>query len=399
MSNTTMTSETAVKQMHDLLDFQSLLEPEERATLNDFRTALDGIDDAVVEHAWESSEFPHQLVQPLAATGQLGRHLSEENQPSYLLRGLLTAELARKDASLATFAGVSGSLFGLSVLHFGSEDHKARLLPSVATGEVVGAFALTEPDSGSDIAGGMTTTARREGSEWVLNGTKRWIGNATWCHQAVVWAKEDGGDGRFLGFVVPTDTAGWTATKIDGKYSLRAVQNAHITLTGVRVPDSARLPGVTSFRQISEVLKFTRLEVGWTALGNAIGAFDAALKHAVTRQQFGRPLAKFQLIQDLLVRAEVNITASFGALVQAANLADRGDLSEEHASLVKLMAASQARDTVALCREVVGGNGIVLENKVIRHFMDAEAIYTFEGTHQVNTLIVGRALTGLSAFV
>jgi glutaryl-CoA dehydrogenase len=389
---------TTTAQIHDLLLFASLLDPSEQDVLEDFRCYLAGVDDAMLYRAWENAEFPFELVQSLAASGQLGRHLHTGQEPSHLLRGMLTAELARKDASLATFAGVSGSLFGLSVRRFGSPSQQAAILPAVASGELIGAFALTEPGSGSDIAGGMTTTARREGAGWVINGVKRWIGNATWGHQAVVWAKEQGADGRFLGFIVPTDAPGWTAEKIEGKYSLRTVQNANITLTDVRVPDTARLPGVNSFRQISEVLKFTRLEVGWTALGNAVGAFDAALSHAMDHHQFGRPLARFQLVQDLLVRSEINITSSLGALVQAARLADRDELREEHASLVKLMAASQARQTVAHCREVLGGNGIVLENKVMKHFMDAEAIYTFEGTHQINTLIVGRALTGFSAF-
>ncbi|WP_425860825.1 acyl-CoA dehydrogenase family protein [Arthrobacter sp. TWP1-1] len=394
-----MSTTTTATQIHDLLRFETLLDPAEGAVLEDFRTALDSLDDTTLNRAWENAEFPFEFVQPLAESGQLGRHLHTGTEPSHLLRGMLTAELARKDASLATFAGVSGSLFGLSVRRFGSPAQQAAILPAVANGTLVGAFALTEPGSGSDIAGGMSTTARREGTDWVINGVKRWIGNATWGHQAVVWAKEQGGEGRFLGFIVPTDTPGWLAEKIDSKYSLRTVQNAHITLTDVRVPDTARLPGVSSFREISEVLKFTRLEVGWTALGNAIGAFDAALAHAIDHHQFGRPLARFQLVQDLLVRSEINITASLGVLVQAARLADRDELQEEHASLVKLMAASQARQTVALCREVLGGDGIELENKVMKHFMDAEAIYTFEGTHQINTLIVGRALTGISAFV
>lgn len=393
-----MIADTITGQMHDLLDFEGLLEPSERAVLDAFRSQVALLDDTTLSNAWDDARFPFELMKPLVATGQLGRQLRPGDEPSHLLRGLLTAELARKDASLATFAGASGSLFGLSVRHFGSASQQARILPAVASGEMVGAFALTEPDSGSDVAGGMATTARREGADWVINGAKRWIGNATWGHEAVVWAKEDGGEGRVLGFVVPTNTPGWSAAKIEGKYSLRAVQNAHITLTDVRIADTERLPGVSSFREVSEVLKYTRLEVGWTALGNAIGAFDAALAYAIDRQQFGRPLARFQLVQDLLVRSEVNITASLGALVQAARLADRDELKEEHASLVKLMAASQARQSVAQCREVLGGNGIVLENKVIRHFMDAEAIYTFEGTHQINTLIVGRALTGISAF-
>ncbi|HEY4535482.1 MAG TPA: acyl-CoA dehydrogenase family protein [Enteractinococcus sp.] len=383
---------------YDLLRFESLLTLEERTILNDFRSYLANLDDALLYQAWEDATFPVEILAGLTATGQLGRHLHSEQEPRHLLRGMLTAELARKDASLATFVGVSGSLFGLSVRRFGSPAQQAELLPAVAKGEIIGAFALTEPNSGSDIAGGITTTARQENTGWVLNGVKRWIGNATWGQQTLIWAKEQGGQERLLGFIVPTDTPGFSAEKIEGKYSLRTVQNAHITLTDVRIPDTARLPGVSSFQDISEVLKATRLEVGWTALGNAIGAFDVALTHSVNHQQFGRPLAKFQLVQDLLVRAEMNITSSLGALVQAARLADQHELEEDHASLVKLMSASYARQTVAWCREVLGGNGIVLENKAMKHFMDAEAIYTFEGTHQINTLIVGRAITGISAF-
>lgn len=385
-------------QKHDLLEFEDLLKGTERHILHGFRNDLSAIDNATLTRGWETGEFPRSLVAPLAESGQLGRHLSAD-PPSHLLRGFLTAELARKDASLATFAGVTGSLFGMSVLTFGSDEQRAQILPLVTAGQVVGSFALTEPESGSDIARGLATTARKVGSEWVINGTKRWIGNATWSDLAVVWARDFDDERRLLGFIVPTDTPGWRAEKIEGKYSLRTVQNAHITLDDVRVPASSLLPGVNSFREISEILKFTRLEVGWTALGNAVGAFDSALSYSTQRQQFGRPLAEFQLVQDLLVRVEVNIASSLGVLVQAARLADQGGLREEHASLVKLMAATQARDSVRLCRELLGGDGILIENKVMKHLMDAEAILTFEGTHQINSLIVGRSITGHSAFV
>lgn len=385
----------------DLLGFEQELTEAERTQLAALRAALAEIDDRVVDDAWEASEFPHDLVAPLAAAGCLGNHLRESDEPTFLYRGFATLELARKDASLATFAGVTGSLFGLTVRHFGSDEQRAEILPQIVSGERVGAFGLTEPEHGSDVAGGLTTTARRDGDDWVLNGAKRWIGNATWSDWVIIWAREEGAEGRprILGFVVPTDTAGYTATKIEGKYSLRTVQNADITLVDVRVPDSARLPGITSFRETGEVLKLTRLEVGWAAVGNALGALDAALTRATERQQFGRPLAEFQLVQDLLVQSKIDIVSALGALVQAARLADRDALSEEQASLVKLLASARARDAVRRCREVFGGDGIVLGGSPMKHFMDAEAIYTFEGTHQINSLIVGRALTGASAFV
>ncbi|MBL0706649.1 acyl-CoA dehydrogenase family protein [Sinomonas sp. JC656] len=374
------------------------LAPAERETLASLRRLMRQVDDGELASAWERAEFPFRLIAPLAEHGLLGQHIQDEDERSHLLRGLMTAELARKDASLATFTGVSGGLFGISIRRFGSSDQKQEILPLIASGEIVGGFGLTEPASGSDIAGGITTTATPCPDGWILTGEKRWIGNATWCDRVVVWAKQAGSTDRFLGFVVPTDSPGFTAVKIEGKYSLRSVQNAHITLDGVRVPDTARLPAVHSFRQVSEVLKLTRLEVGWAALGNSLGAFDAALAHARSHEQFGRPIARFQLVQDLLVRAEGNIASSLGLLSQASRLADEDRLGEEQASLAKLVAASRARDTVSLCREILGGDGILLTNKAVKHFMDAEAFYTFEGTHQINSLIVGRALTGVSAF-
>ncbi|MEV4899834.1 acyl-CoA dehydrogenase family protein [Citricoccus sp. NPDC055426] len=401
----------------DLLDIASLLSAEERARLDRLKEALAGLDRAELRGCWERAEFPHHLVPVLAEAGSLGLHLDEygtQPRASWLFRGLAAMELGRVDASIATFCGVSSSLFGLSVRHFGSEEQRRRYLPRIVTGEESGAFGLTEPLHGSDVAGAMTTTVRREGEDWVINGHKRWIGNATWCDHVVVWAREEttiaadfeddagrsgSGRPRTLGFIVPTSSEGFEALKIEGKYSLRTVQNADFTLTEVRIPESGRLPGVESFKQTSEVLKYTRLEVAWVSVGNALGALDGALDHARNREQFGKPLAKFQLIQDLLVRAQAEIATALASLAHAAALAERGELTDEQASFMKLVASGNARRAVAACREVLGGDGITLEKDVIKHFMDAEALYTFEGTHQVNTLIVGRALTGMSAFV
>lgn len=391
----------------DLLAIESQVSKAETTRLHELRVALDQIDRTELRTYWEDASFPHHLVPVLAQAGCLSLHLSEyaDAEPaSWLFRGLAARELGRLDASLATFCGVSASLFSLSVHHFGSDEQRARLIPKIVTGEEAGAFGLTEPLHGSDVAGAMTTTVRREGDDWVINGHKRWSGNATWCQHVVVWAQEvdaqdTAGRPRALGFIVPTDTAGFVAEKIEDKYSLRTVQNADFTLTDVRVPDTARLPGVESFKQTSEVLKYTRLEVAWVSIGNALGALDAALHHAQTREQFGKPLARFQLVQDLLVRAQSEISSATAALAHASHLADLGELTDEQASFMKLLAAGNARRAVAACREVFGGDGITLSHDVIKHFMDAEALYTFEGTHQVNTLIVGRALTGMSAFV
>jgi glutaryl-CoA dehydrogenase len=406
----------------DLLDIESMLPDDECRRLQGLRSELAGLDRQELRDCWERAEFPHHLVPVLARAGCLSLHLDEYGpfpRASWLYRGLAAMELGRLDASIATFCGVSSSLFGLSVHQFGSEEQRRQYLPKIVTGEETGAFGLTEPLHGSDVAGAMTTTVRRDGEEWVLNGHKRWIGNATWCDHVVVWAREDPADGdspdggpdvghagparpsrpRTLGFIVPTDAAGFEAAKIEGKYSLRTVQNADFTLTDVRVPDAARLPGVESFKQTSEVLKYTRLEVAWVSVGNALGALDAALDHAQNREQFGRPLARFQLVQDLLVRAQTEVATATASLAHAAALAERGTLTDEQASFMKLVASGNARRAVAACRELLGGDGITLQKDVVKHFMDAEALYTFEGTHQVNTLIVGRALTGVSAFV
>jgi len=280
----------------------------------------------------------------------------------------------------------------------GSPEQRAEWLPKFASGEWLGCFALTEPLSGSDSARGLRTTARREGDTWILNGQKRWIGNATFSDMTVIWAKDEA-DGEVKGFIVPTSTPGYAATKIEGKVSLRMVQNADITLTDVAVPEELRLQEAHSFRATSAVLRQTRAEVAWSAVGTAIGAYEAAVRYSREREQFGRPIGSHQLIQDLLVRCLGNITASLGMVVRVSEMLDRGEQRDEHSALAKAYATSRMRETVAWAREAVGGNGIVLEYDVARFFADAEALYSYEGTREMNTLIVGRKITGKAAFV
>jgi glutaryl-CoA dehydrogenase len=268
----------------------------------------------------------------------------------------------------------------------------------MARGEVLGAFGLTEPGSGSDAARGLRTTATRTGDQWVLNGEKRWIGNGTIADIVIVWAR-DTGDGQVKGFVVAADTPGFSARLIERKQSLRAVQNADITLDGVEVAEPLRLQRIHAFADVAAVLRVTRVEVAWTAVGNGMAAYDAAVRYTAARQQFGRPIASFQLVQAKLAAALANITASIALCTRIAQLADAGRLSDAQSAMTKLFVAARMRETVALCREVLGGNGIQLDYGVARCFADAEAIYTFEGTHDVNTLIVGRAITGIQAFV
>jgi glutaryl-CoA dehydrogenase len=307
-------------------------------------------------------------------------------------------ELSRGDPSFATFMGVHGGLAMGTVYLCGSEEQKQRWLPPMSRMELIGAFGLTEPDAGSDVARGLRTTARRDGDEWVLDGAKKWIGNGSFADLVIIWARDVETD-RVLGFVVEQGAPGFSAVDLEDKIALRAVQNALITLDGVRVPEENRLQNANSFRDTANVLRMTRASVAWSAVGCARGAYEHALRYAEDRTQFGRPLVNFQLVQDLLVRMLANITASAAMCTRVSQLQDEGRLADEHASLAKMFCTMRMRETVGWARELMGGNGILLENHVGRYVADAEAIYSYEGTREVNSLIVGRAVTGASAIV
>jgi len=294
--------------------------------------------------------------------------------------------------------GVHGGL-AMGTLHLcGSEEQKQRWLPAMAAMELIGAFGLTEPQAGSDVARGLRTTARRDGETWVLDGQKKWIGNGSFADLVIIWARDVETD-RVLGFVVEQGTAGFSAVDLEDKIALRAVQNALITLDGVRVPEENRLQNANSFRDTANVLRMTRASVAWSAVGCARGAYEHALRYAEERTQFGRPLVRFQLVQDLLVRMLANITASATMCTRVSQLQDEGRLADEHASLAKMFCTMRMRETVGWARELMGGNGILLENHVGRYVADAEAIYSYEGTREINSLIVGRAVTGAGAIV
>ncbi len=384
----------------DFYDYASLLTSEEQAALARLRDYLETEVKPVVNEHWEKATMPEGIMKGLAGTGAFS-FAWEETTPfenSAVFRGFVALELARVDASVATLVGVQNGLAMGSISVAGSAEQRAEWLPKMAAGEVVGAFGLTEPQSGSDSAQGLRTVATRDGDEWVLNGSKRWIGNATFSDITVIWAK-DSEDGQVKGFIVPTSTPGYTATKIEGKQSLRIVQNADITLENVRVPESLRLQNANSFRDTAKVLRLTRAEVAWAAVGNSIGAYEAALRYAKERVQFGKPIASHQLIQDLLVKSMGNITASLGMVVRVSQMLDDGTQKDDHSALAKAFTTARMRETVSWSREVLGGNGIVLDYDVARHFADAEALYSYEGTREMNTLIVGRSLTGFAAFV
>ncbi|MBQ0855030.1 acyl-CoA dehydrogenase family protein [Streptomyces sp. NPDC057621] len=386
----------------DFYDFESALSDEERKILLKTRAFMHDEVKPLVNENWAAGTFPEELITKFRESGLVGLSYEGygEHRPavSHLLTGMMALEMSRVDASVATFFGVHTGLAMYSVHAGGSQEQRDRWLPGMAAMDTIGAFALTEPLDGSDVAAGMGTTAERQGDTWVLNGAKRWIGNATFADHVVVWAR-DLADEQVKGFVVGKGTPGFVTEKIANKISLRIVENADITLTDVRVPEADRLQNVESFRDVAEVLRATRSGVAWQALGVMIGAYELALAYATEREQFGRPLAGFQLVQDLLVKSLGNITACWGMLLQLARLQDSGVFKDQHSSLAKAHVTARMREVVGWAREIFGGNGIVLDYDVARFFSDAEAIYSFEGTREMNTLIVGKAVTGESAFV
>ncbi|WAC65279.1 acyl-CoA dehydrogenase family protein [Agrococcus sp. SL85] len=383
----------------DFYGFAADLTDAERASLAEVRAFMEERVRPEIQEHWHADAFPVSLIPGIAELGVVGPGWAEtarfENSAVY--RGWVALEMSRVDASVATFVGVQNGLVAGSIGVAGSPEQRAEWLPRLADCSVIGAFGLTEPLSGSDSAQGLRTTARREGDEWVLDGAKRWIGNATHADVVVIWAK-DVEDGQVKGFIVPTTTPGFRASKIERKIALRMVQNADIELEGVRVPESHRLQGAASFRDTARVLRLTRAEVAWSAVGVMVGAYEAAVRYTTERVQFGRPIAGHQLVQDLLAKSLGHITASIALCVQVSRMLDEGRQEDAHSALAKAFTTARMREVVAWCREVCGGNGIVTDYDVARFFVDAEALYTYEGTAQMNALIVGKAITGQSAF-
>ncbi len=384
----------------DFLAFEMLLDEEDRALLTRVREFMTTAVEPVINDYWVRADFPHELVPGLAELGIAGLPYNAPGCPgrSALLDGMVHMEMARTDSSMETFMGVHGGLAMGSIALCGSEEQQQRWLPAMARMELLGAFGLTEPEVGSGIAGGLATTARRDGDEWVLEGQKKWIGNASFADLVVIWAR-DIEDEQVKGFVVEKGTEGMSFEVQQNKIALRVVLNAEIELTGVRVPEANRLAQAHSFKDTAKVLKVTRMGVAWAATGCGRGAYEHALAYTKTREQFGRPIAGFQMVQDLLVKMLANVVASTAMCARVSQLQDAGLLRDEHASLAKAFTTARMRETVGWAREVLGGNGILLEHHVGRFVADAEAIYSYEGTREINTLIVGRAITGTGAFV
>jgi glutaryl-CoA dehydrogenase len=347
---------------------------------------------------WDRAEIAWDLVRRLPELGVVGEDIEGYGCAgmSALATGLVTMELHRGDGSLGVVLGVHSGLAMRSIASCGSEEQKQRWLPAMARMDKLGAFALTEPDHGSDSVA-LETSARRDGDHWVLNGAKRWIGLASVADLVVVWAR-DAATGRVGAYVVEKGTPGFTARVIEGKASLRSVWQAEIDLTDVRVPEENRLPEARSFADTTKVLAATRSTCAWAALGHATAAYDTALRYATERRQFGKPLASFQIIQQRLVNMLADLTAMQLYCLQIGRLAEAGKLTPTVAGLAKMHNTRKARGVVADARDMLGGNGILLDNHVIRHMADLEAIHTFEGTETIQTLIVGRDITGIGAF-
>jgi glutaryl-CoA dehydrogenase len=351
-----------------------------------------------INEYWEAAELPWPLMRRLADLGLYGEDIAGYGCPgmSPLARGLVNMELHRGDGSLGTFLGVQSGLAMKSIDLLGSEEQKQRWLPAMARLDAIGAFALTEPAHGSDSVA-LETTARRTPGGWVLDGAKRWIGNGSIADVVVVWARSDE-DGQVKGFLVETDTPGFAAETISGKGAARAIWQAEIELDGALVPDSARLPGAITFKDAGQVLVSTRSTCAWAALGHAVAAYDAALTYSKERVQFGKPLCSFQLVQERLVRMLSEITGMQLYCMQLARLEEAGQLTDTIAGLAKYNNSRKARTVIADARDMLGGNGVLLSNHVIRHMGDIEVIHTYEGTEAMQALIVGRDITGVGAF-
>lgn len=382
-------------------DYFRIADQLSREEVSYWRRTRDFVDDEVlpvINGYWERADFPLPLIKSMAKLGIIGDGIDGYGCPpmSPIASGLVHMELNRGDGSLGTFLGVQAGLAMQSIAMLGSDEQKRRWLHPMAQLEKLGAFALTEPLHGSDAVA-LETSARRVGDEWILNGSKKWIGNGTIADVVVVWAR-DAADGQVKGFLVEKGTAGYAATRIEGKGSLRAVWQAEITLTDVRVSDNNRLPGANTFKDTGRVLAGTRNAVAWAALGHATAAYDVAVTYCQQRQQFGKPLVSFQIVQDRLVKMLAEVCSMQLYCLRLGRLIEEGRMTDTIAAIAKMNNTRKARQVIFEARDLLGGNGILLDFHVMRHMADIEAIHTFEGTETIQTLIVGRDITGVGAF-
>ncbi|MUN63024.1 acyl-CoA dehydrogenase [Kocuria sediminis] len=403
MTQTATAPRTSVLEDHDIYRLDARLTDEERAIRDRVRAFVDAEVRPVINDYWERAEFPFELVPKLAELGVAGTVIQGHGCPgmSRMAGAQVSLELARGDGSINTFFGVHSGLAMGSINTLGSEEQKQRWLPAMARLERIGAFALTEPEHGSDSVA-LETSARREGDTWVLDGAKRWIGNASYAHVVIIYAR-DVADGQVKAFVLEREPdaefpAGFRPTVITGKIGKRAILQPDIVIEDLRIPDRNRLQRCDSFKDVNKVLNATRGGVAWEALGHAIAAYEIAVRYAGERKQFGRSIGSYQLVQNNLANMLAETTAIKLICFRIVELQDEGALTGPMASLAKLTAAKKARWVVSTARDVLGGNGLLLEHDVARHLTDMEVVYTYEGTDSMQSLIVGRAITGVSAF-
>ena len=384
----------------DFYDVFHTLTPEQRELQLKVRAFMEKEVKPIVNDYWLRDQFPFELIPKFKELNICGVTYDGYGCPNlpFIMEGILAMEMARIDASIATFFGVQSGLSMGSIYMCGSGEQKAKWLPQMQKFDKIGAFGLTEPEVGSGAAGGLTTTCKKTEEGWILNGQKKWIGNATFADLVIIWAR-DLDDGEVKGFIVEKDNPGFSVEKIKGKMALRIVQNGLITLKDCLVTEENRLQNANSFKDTAKVLRMTRAGVAWMATGCARGAYESALDYTRTREQFGKPIASFQMIQGHLVEMLSNLTAMQTLVFRLSEMQDEGILLDEHASLAKVFCTMRTRDVVSRAREVMGGNGILLEHDVARFVADSEAIYSYEGTKEINSLIVGRSITGFSAFV
>jgi glutaryl-CoA dehydrogenase len=388
----------------DYYVLDDLFTDEERGVRDKVRAFADAEVIPIINEYWEKAQFPFELVPKVAELNIAGGSIEGYGCPgmSHVAAGLIAIEMSRGDGSLNTFFGVHSGLAMGTIDICGSEEQKERWLPSMARMEKIGAWGLTEPDHGSDSVM-LETTARRDGDGWVLNGKKRWIGNASFAELVIIWAR-DVEDGQVKGFVLEKDEngnqhPGYTTELIKGKMGKRAVWQPDIFLEDVRVPAANKLEFANSFKDTNKVLTATRSGVAWEAIGHAIASYEAALQYSKERIQFGKPIASFQLIQNKLANMLAEITNMQLMVYRLSQLQEQGKMTGPMASLAKMNNAKKAKQVCSDARDIMGGNGVLLEYHVARHLSDVEIVYTYEGTDTIQSLIVGRDVTGISAFV
>ena len=381
----------------DYYNYDDMLTPAERDIRDRVRAFVDAEVSPIINSYYEAAEFPFFLIEKFKALNIAGGPLMGYGCPgmSFLASGLMAAELARGDGSMCTFFGVHSGLAMGAIWLFGSEEQKQKWLPPMAKLEKIGAFGLTEPDHGSDSIA-LETSAVLDGDEYVINGKKRWIGNGTIADVVILNARDE--EGNVREFLVEKGTPGFKAVKMEGKMAKRAVWQADLTFENCRIPKANVMPNCKSFKDVGKLLAMTRFGVAWETIGHAMAGYEYALAYSKERKQFGKPIASFQMVQEKLAHMLAEITSMQLMSIRLAQLASKFQMTNGQCSMAKMQNCRKSREIVAMARDIMGGNGVLYEYQVARHFLDMEIVYTYEGTDSIQTLIVGKDITGIQAF-